>query len=176
MVPPIIAIASPAATTAPMAATIAGPRVAVSRREQKQRERRDREQGEGVSRPRHEGVEFHLESPSPPRTMSELVQPTLPPPVMCVTRQRNAHIGTAGPGPWQFCLMTRTDRSDDEPSEAGYTRRYESDAQRLDRNWSSLLQELRVVQTGVQLLTGFLMTLPFQPGFTALSTNEKTIY
>ncbi|WP_068159010.1 DUF6328 family protein [Rhodococcus phenolicus] len=72
--------------------------------------------------------------------------------------------------------MTRTDRSDDEPSEAGYTRRYESDAQRLDRNWSSLLQELRVVQTGVQLLTGFLMTLPFQPGFTALSTNEKTIY
>lgn len=32
--------------------------------------------------------------------------------------------------------------------------RGETDNQRLDRNWSSLLQELRVVQTGVQLLTG----------------------
>jgi hypothetical protein len=33
--------------------------------------------------------------------------------------------------------------------------------------WSSLLQELRVVQTGVQLLTGFLLTLPFQQRFDA---------
>ena len=32
--------------------------------------------------------------------------------------------------------------------------RDETEAQRLDRNWSSLLQELRVAQTGVQLLTG----------------------
>jgi len=39
--------------------------------------------------------------------------------------------------------------------------RDETEAQRLDRNWSSLLQELRVAQTGVQLLTGFLLTLPF---------------
>ena len=34
----------------------------------------------------------------------------------------------------------------------------ETEVQRLDRNWLSLLQELRVVQTGVQLLTGFLLT------------------
>ena len=40
--------------------------------------------------------------------------------------------------------------------------RGETEVQRLDRNWNSLLQELRVVQTGVQLLTGFLLTLPFQ--------------
>ena len=39
-----------------------------------------------------------------------------------------------------------------------------SPMQRLDRNWADLLQELRVVQTGVQLLTGFLLTLPFQAG------------
>lgn len=44
--------------------------------------------------------------------------------------------------------------------------RGETPMQRLDRNWADLLQELRVVQTGVQLLTGFLLTLPFQPGFT----------
>lgn len=74
--------------------------------------------------------------------------------------------------------MTRSDRFDDEDELPGarYSRRYESDAQQLDRNWSSLLQELRVVQTGVQLLTGFLMTLPFQSGFAALSNNEKALY
>ena len=48
------------------------------------------------------------------------------------------------------------------------TDRDETEAQRLDRNWSSLLQELRVAQTGVQLLTGFLLTLPFQQRFTQL--------
>ena len=37
--------------------------------------------------------------------------------------------------------------------------RDETPMQRLDRNWADLLQELRVVQTGVQLLTGFLLTL-----------------
>ena len=46
--------------------------------------------------------------------------------------------------------------------------RDETEAQRLDRNWSSLLQELRVAQTGVQLLTGFLLTLPFQQRFSQL--------
>ena len=42
--------------------------------------------------------------------------------------------------------------------------RDETPMQRLDRNWADLLQELRVVQTGVQLLTGFLLTLPSRPG------------
>jgi hypothetical protein len=54
--------------------------------------------------------------------------------------------------------------------------RDETEAQRLDRNWSSLLQELRVAQTGVQLLTGFLLTLPFQQRFTQLDDVMRTIY
>jgi len=54
--------------------------------------------------------------------------------------------------------------------------RSETETQRLDRNWLSLLQELRVVQTGVQLLTGFLLTLPFQPRFDALSTAMRVVY
>lgn len=37
------------------------------------------------------------------------------------------------------------------------TQRDETRMERLDRNWSDLLQELRVVQTGVQLLTGFFL-------------------
>lgn len=54
--------------------------------------------------------------------------------------------------------------------------RDETEAQRLDRNWSSLLQELRVTQTGVQLLTGFLLTLPFQQRFTMLDGTMRTVY
>ena len=56
------------------------------------------------------------------------------------------------------------------------TARSETETQRLDRNWLSLLQELRVVQTGVQLLTGFLLTLPFQPRFDGLSTAMRVVY
>ena len=56
------------------------------------------------------------------------------------------------------------------------TARSETEIQRLDRNWLSLLQELRVVQTGVQLLTGFLLTLPFQPRFDGLNTTMRMVY
>ncbi len=56
------------------------------------------------------------------------------------------------------------------------TARSETETQRLDRNWLSLLQELRVVQTGVQLLTGFLLTLPFQPRFDGLSHAMRIVY
>lgn len=54
--------------------------------------------------------------------------------------------------------------------------RGETEVQRLDRNWSSLLQELRVVQTGVQLLTGFMLTLPFQPRFDLLDEGMRIVY
>lgn len=47
---------------------------------------------------------------------------------------------------------------------------------RLERNWNELLQELRVTQTGVQILTGFLLTLPFSPRFAELDGTQKTIY
>jgi Family of unknown function (DUF6328) len=54
--------------------------------------------------------------------------------------------------------------------------RGETEIERLDRNWNSLLQELRVVQTGVQLLTGFLLTLPFQQRFDVLSHPMRMVY
>lgn len=50
------------------------------------------------------------------------------------------------------------------------------DNARLERNWNELLQELRVTQTGVQILTGFLLTLPFSPRFPDLDTTQRTIY
>lgn len=54
--------------------------------------------------------------------------------------------------------------------------RNETDSERLDRNWASLLQELRVVQTGVALLTGFLLTLPFQARFDMLDDTMVMVY
>ncbi|WP_432543108.1 DUF6328 family protein [Kineococcus sp. SYSU DK002] len=54
--------------------------------------------------------------------------------------------------------------------------RNETPTERLDRNWAELLQELRVVQTGVQLLTGFLLTLPFQARFEELDRYQQSVY
>lgn len=57
-----------------------------------------------------------------------------------------------------------------------YERTGETEAQKLDRNWDELLQELRVSQTGVQILTGFLLTLPLQPKFAQLSDVQRGSY
>jgi hypothetical protein len=54
--------------------------------------------------------------------------------------------------------------------------RSETETERLDRNWTTLLQELRVTQTGVQLLTGFLLTLPFQQRFDRLDDLMRPVY
>jgi hypothetical protein len=54
--------------------------------------------------------------------------------------------------------------------------RGESRNQRLDRNWQEMLQELRVMQTGIQILTGFLLTLPFQSRFTELDDVQVIAY
>jgi hypothetical protein len=52
----------------------------------------------------------------------------------------------------------------------------EGPAERITRNWNELLQELRVLQTGVQILTGFLLTVPFSPRFPDLADHQQTIY
>ena len=54
--------------------------------------------------------------------------------------------------------------------------RDETENERLDRNWNSLLQELRILQTGTQLLTGFLLTVAFQQTFSDLADWQKTLY
>lgn len=54
--------------------------------------------------------------------------------------------------------------------------RNETRTERLDRNWASLLQELRVVQTGGQILTGLMLTVPFQEGFEELTSRQQYIF
>ncbi|MBA3367876.1 MAG: hypothetical protein H0T99_04285 [Geodermatophilaceae bacterium] len=58
---------------------------------------------------------------------------------------------------------------------AGDERPGESSAERADRNFGDLLQELRVTQTGVQLLFAFLLTLVFQQRFTELDQFAVTV-
>lgn len=54
--------------------------------------------------------------------------------------------------------------------------RTETANERADRNWNELLQELRVSQTGTQILTGFLLTIPFQQRFESLDTYQRNLY
>jgi hypothetical protein len=52
----------------------------------------------------------------------------------------------------------------------------ETEKQRWDRNFADLLQELRVSQTGVQILFAFLLTLPFSSGFPKVTQFQKDTY
>lgn len=54
--------------------------------------------------------------------------------------------------------------------------RQESETERLDRNLSELLQELRVALPGVQVLFAFLLTIPFNQRFALLTTAQERIY
>jgi hypothetical protein len=67
------------------------------------------------------------------------------------------------------------DRPGDD-ADWNYSARHETPMARLDRNWDDLLQELRVAQTGVQLLTGLLLTVPFQARFDRLEQQEIVVY
>ncbi|MFF4444346.1 DUF6328 family protein [Streptomyces sp. NPDC001502] len=54
--------------------------------------------------------------------------------------------------------------------------RNESVEERADRQWQELIQEIRVAQTGVQILFGFLLTVAFTPHFQGLPQTDKVIY
>ncbi len=54
--------------------------------------------------------------------------------------------------------------------------RHETRDEQLDRNWNELLQELRVMQTGVQIIAGFLLTLPFQQKFGQLDEVQRATF
>lgn len=44
------------------------------------------------------------------------------------------------------------------------------------RQWNELLQEMRVMQTGVQILSAFLVVLPFQARFSELTSTDEIVY
>ncbi|HEX4063585.1 MAG TPA: DUF6328 family protein [Streptosporangiaceae bacterium] len=55
-------------------------------------------------------------------------------------------------------------------------RRDETEAERDDRNLMELLQELRVAGLGVQVLFGFLLSLPFTAKFSKLTHPQRELY
>lgn len=63
----------------------------------------------------------------------------------------------------------------DAASDAAYAR-HETALERDDRNFVELLQELRVTQTGVQILFAFLLTLAFTQRFTELDSLQRGTY
>ncbi|MFF3849172.1 DUF6328 family protein [Streptomyces sp. NPDC002328] len=54
--------------------------------------------------------------------------------------------------------------------------RDETEEERADRMWGELIQEVRVAQTGVQILFGFLLTVVFTPRYADLADVDKAIY
>jgi len=54
--------------------------------------------------------------------------------------------------------------------------RDETANEQSDRNWNEMLQETRIVQTGTQILSGFLLTIAFQPRFATLSALQHDVY
>ncbi|MEU6236143.1 DUF6328 family protein [Kitasatospora sp. NPDC047058] len=54
--------------------------------------------------------------------------------------------------------------------------RRESPEERADRRWSEMLQEVRVAQTGSQILFGFLLSVVFMPRFAGLGAFDRGLY
>ncbi|MER5359974.1 DUF6328 family protein [Streptomyces sp. NPDC002785] len=54
--------------------------------------------------------------------------------------------------------------------------RHESTEARADRQWSEMLQEVRVAQTGAQILFGFLLSVVFTPRFAYLGSFDRSLY
>jgi hypothetical protein len=65
--------------------------------------------------------------------------------------------------------------SSEKPEPERYVRS-ESEAAQLDRNFAELLQELRVSQTGVQILFAFLLSIAFQQRFKELTDHQLGLY
>lgn len=66
--------------------------------------------------------------------------------------------------------------NDDAHPDAKSDGRQETRTERADRNLAEMLQELRVLQTGVQILFGFLLILAVQPRFASADAFEKGVY
>lgn len=62
------------------------------------------------------------------------------------------------------------------PEQGAPYQRDESEPNRLDRNYSELLQELRVAETGVQILFAFLLAIAFQQRFSLIDTFQRVVY
>ena len=63
---------------------------------------------------------------------------------------------------------SKSSRTDQRPDE--------TEEERLDRNYNELLQEMRVLQAGMQILFAFLLSLAFQSRFTSVTDFQRDVY
>jgi len=65
----------------------------------------------------------------------------------------------------------------DRPQDStGEQHRGEGELERADRNWTELLGELRVTQTGVAILFSLLLTVPFSARFETVEDFPRRVY
>lgn len=87
-------------------------------------------------------------------------------------RHADSSHADADPDPDADPVIDPSARRDAYPSNG----RNETPAERSDRNWNDILQELRVALTGTQLIGGFLLAVAFQPRFEELDDYQLTLY
>jgi len=88
----------------------------------------------------------------------------------CSPRPVAATAARHGDGHCPTCL----ERDDHDEWNAGV--RGETPLQRVDRAYGEILQEVRVAQTGVQILFAFLLALAFTTRFTAVTGFQRNLY
>ena len=71
-------------------------------------------------------------------------------------------------------MQTRADDTTDHDDHDGGSD--ESEHERINRELDQLLQELRVILPGVQVLLAFLLTVPFAQGFDAVQDEARTVF
>jgi hypothetical protein len=70
----------------------------------------------------------------------------------------------------------KTDQRDDDDRAPRENGSRETELERWQRNYAELLQELRVAQTGVQILFAFLLTIAFSDRFADADSTAKVVY
>ena len=76
----------------------------------------------------------------------------------------------------QLDSMPRTPATTPRDDAWNHRQRDERPLRRADRNFGELLQELRVVLTGVQILLGFLLTMSFSARFDSLDGFQHAVF
>jgi hypothetical protein len=72
--------------------------------------------------------------------------------------------------------MATTEARDTRADQKARRDRDETEKERLDRNLTELVGELRVALPGVQVLFAFLLTVPFNQRFSQVTTFDETVY
>src|SRR5919109_4246444 len=104
---------------------------------------------------------------------------TTAPAMICRLRERDTLLSFArsralevpAAGQWNAMLHTVHDHDDWNAGARG-----ETPMQRADRAYGEILQEVRVAQTGVQILFAFLLALAFQARFAAITDFQRGVY